>query len=109
MDAIGNPHSDPSKWAIANELNTDPITSFTPGLLYLLSSMSEKQLTLKELLFLIQSAPELSSDPLIPFLWKNDEQTGDHTQLRTYLMARFLVPELFQYGPSVSVAISLLS
>jgi len=69
--------------------------------------MSEKQLTLKELLFLIQSAPELSSDPLIPYLWTND--VGDHTKLRTYLMARFLTPELFQYGPSVSVAIALLS
>ena len=69
--------------------------------------MSEKEVSLKELLFLIQSAPQLGSDPLIPYLWSND--VGDHTKLRTYLMARFLTPELFIYGPSVSVAIALLS
>ena len=76
------------------------------ALLYLLSSQSEKELSLKELLFLIQVAPELASDQLIPYLWKNEG--GDQSKLRTYLMARFLTPELFNYGPSVSVAIALL-
>ena len=70
--------------------------------------MSERDITLKELLFILQSAPELKDDKLIPYLWTNDS-SEDQTKLRTYLMARFLMPELFKYGPSVSVAIALLS
>lgn len=31
LDQIGNPHSDPSKWEIANSLNTEPIRHFSPG------------------------------------------------------------------------------
>lgn len=108
LDQIGNPHSDPSKWEIANSLNTEPIRHFSPALLFLLSSMSERDITLKELLFILQSAPELKDDKLIPYLWTNDS-SEDQTKLRTYLMARFLMPELFKYGPSVSVAIALLS
>ena len=122
LDQIGNPHSDPSKWEIANSLNTEPIRHFSPGknqiyslvakhflaLLFLLSSTSERDITMKELLFILQSAPELQNDKLIPYLWTNDT-TESQAKLRTYLMARFLMPELFQYGPSVSVAIALLS
>ena len=78
------------------------------ALLFLLSSTSERDITLKELLFILQSAPELKDDKLIPYLWTNDT-TESQAKLRTYLMARFLMPELFQYGPSVSVAIALLS
>ena len=99
--------SDTSRQVLTKVLQSK-INLFVSALLFLLSSTSERKMSLKELLFIIQSAPELREDKLIPYLWTHDN-SGTQAKLRTYLMARFLMPELFSYGPSVSVAIALLS
>ena len=83
-----------------------PITHFHLALIYLLSSASEK-ITFRELVFILQVSPELAVDPLVPYLFSNDQD--GHKQLRTYLMARFLTPEIFKNGPSLSTALALLS
>ena len=54
---------------------------------------------------LIQMEPQLQSDPLVFFLFQNDPT---HEKLQTYLMARFLMPEILTSGPSMSAVMALL-
>lgn len=107
LSEFNDPHSHPLYWDKAREMDITPTATFNPAIIYLLSSSSSKPISLEELIFLMQAAPQLSTDPMVPYLFVKD--SDGHQKLRTYLMAIFLTPEIFSNGPSMSAAMALLS
>ena len=104
---IGDPHSSPENWDAAQEIELPNLSqkSRAAGLVFLMNRKEGKKLSFMELMMLIQTEPDIQSDPLVFYLFQKDPT---HDKLQTYLMARFLMPEVLESGPSMSAVMSLL-